>query len=204
MYGSGHDGKSLESKYGKQRATIGGRGEDYFGKALVNSGLDRFTVYRSLGIPAKANQTKLRGDVDCVMVNGDVVVLIDVKRWAGDYLWTLPFTSRPMRDLGPLLMQKTKGGPREWKLSSNMAAAQDRYSAALPQTNVTSMVVFAPTNDRDRDSGPKNVQLLLWGDGIKSYTIGEAITKLKLHLGTEVIEPLPEITHLLTGLQIHK
>ena len=203
MFNSGHDGRSTGARFGK-RGTVGDRGEDYFGKALVNSGLDRFAVYRSLGIPAKADQTRLRGDVDCVIANGDRVVLIDVKRWTGDYLWTLPFTNRPMRGLGPLLMQKTKSGPLEWSLSKNMAAAQDRYSAALPQVLVTSMVAFAPTNDRDRDSGPKNVQFLLWEGGIKSYTIGEAVTELKLRLGPEVIEPLPEITHLLTGLQIHK
>ena len=204
MFNSGHDGRSTAEHFGKKRAVIGDRGEDYFGKALVNSGLDKFSVYRSLGIPAKGNQTRLRGDVDCVVANSDRVVLIDVKRWAGDYLWTLPFTNRPMRGLGPLMMQKTKGGPLEWKLSGNMAAAQDRYSAALPHAHVTSMVAFAPTNDRDRNSGPKNVQFLVWDGGIKSFTIGEALTELKLRLGPEVVQPLSEITHLLTGLQIHK
>jgi hypothetical protein len=205
MYGSGHDGKSLESKFGKQRATIGNQGEDYFSKALANAGLSDYTTYRSLGIPAKSNQTKLGGDVDFVIANGNIVRLIDVKRWAGSPLWTLPFVGRPMNGLAPLLIQEVKGGPRVWKRPSrNMAAALDRYRQKLPGVDVEAMVVCVPTKDSDRDSGPSNVDFLFWPGGIRSFTVGQATTELKRVLGPDVITPSPGITHLLDALQIRK
>ena len=204
MFGSGHDGTSTEDRFGK-RGVVGNQGEDYFGKALVNSGLDKFTFFRSLGIPAKPNQVKLHGDVDCTISNGLDLILIDIKRWKRGFLWAIPFTHWPMRGWMPLVMAKRKGQAPTWnKLSSNMAAALDRYSAALPHANVSAMVIFVPTVDRDPDSGPEHVELLIWPGAIKSYTVGEAISEIMLRLGAEVVEPLPEITQLLKGLQIHK
>jgi hypothetical protein len=205
MFGSGHDGKSLESKFGRQRANIGNQGEDYFSKALVNAGLSQFKTYRSLSIPANSNQTKLGGDVDFVIVNGDRMRLIDVKRWAGRLLWTLPLLGRPMNGIAPLRIQKTKNGPREWaRPSRNMAAALDRFRQKLPGVDVEAMVAFVPMKDSDRDSGPSNVDLLGWPGGIRSFTVGQATTELRRVLGPEVITPSAAITHLLDALQIRK
>lgn len=203
MYGSGHDGSSTVHHFGKN-AAVGDVGEDYFGKGLVNAGLTRFEAFHTLGIPARSNQAKLRGDVDWVVANGREVVLIDVKRWSGRYLWSVPGVNLPLDGVRPYRMRKQKNGPKVWApLSQNMAAALDRYRSALPHANVTAMVVFVPTVNGDRDSGPRDVRFLRWPGGINSYTAGEGFTELKRRLNwPEVVEVPSEIMSVLTGLRV--
>lgn len=204
MFNSGHDGKSLSSRFGERRGRVGDQGESFLSKAFRNSGLYKFSIWHDLGLPARAGQSKLSTDVDFAIANGSNVILIDAKRWSGSFLWTLP-NSWPMSGLLPLRMPKTRNAPKVWsQLSSNMAAAVDRYQQHLPKANVSAMVIFVPTIDSDRDSGPKHVEFLIFPGLIRSYRVGAAIGEIERVLGREFVELLPEITHLLNGLKNHR
>lgn len=201
MFNSGHDGKSLSSHFGAKRAKAGNQGERFLSMAFKNAGLDKFSIWHDLGLPAKAGQSKLSGDVDFAIANGSNVVLIDAKRWGGSFLWSLP-KAWPMSGLLPLRMPKMQNGPKVWsQLSGNMAAAVDRYQQLLPKANVSAMVIFVPTIDSDRNSGPKHVEFLIFPGLIHSYTVGVAMGKIEGLMGQEFVEPLPQITHLLNGLK---
>lgn len=171
----------LEKRYG-QRGRVGALGEDYFDKALRRAGLDKYMRFRSLRIPDQPGKTSMRGDIDSVLANGNKLVLIDVKRWKGRVLWTVPILKelRPVNGLKPILDDRMR-----WQLSRNMTTALDRMRYALPDADVSAMVVFVPTHNGDLDSGPKSVRFFFWPGGIQSYTSGEAIYELTKRLGAE-------------------
>jgi hypothetical protein len=173
------------------RGRVGAAGERLFvSTGLRNAGLDQFPTWTGLDIPTTPGSVPLRGDVDCVIANGDKVVLVDVKRWAKAVYWTVPGTRIGMKGLVPM----SDGG--RVGLSSNMGAALDRYRAALGGSHVSALVVFVPTTNHDPASVPTSVRWLTWPGGIRSYLAGEAYAELHQRLGPSV-EPVPDRTRTL-------
>ena len=135
--GAGLGSNQAQTKFGKQ-GEIGASGERHFAQMLQRAALDEvYDIFYSLSIPRGRDfkATAMKSDVDVVLLNGNQLVLVDVKRWKGTGIfWSM--SGLPFRDLSPL----TLGG--KWKMSANMAAAMRRYKEALPGVHVTAMVVF--------------------------------------------------------------
>ena len=180
-------------QFGDQ-AEVGASGERHFAQILKQHAFDQTCdIFYSLGIPqgkhfgAKA----LRSDVDVAVVNGNSVILIDVKRWKGSCVY-LSLGGLPFRDLTPL---QSHGG---WKMSANMAQALRRYREALPGVNVTAMVVFVPTH---RGVAPTSVRWLKWPGGVRSFLVPAAIRELRARVGVERQVPDARIIGLLNRMQ---
>ncbi|MDQ4214048.1 nuclease-related domain-containing protein [Microbacterium capsulatum] len=188
--------RSLQETFGAQ-GRVGQLGERYFSRGIKKSGLDKFQVFYSLSIPDVPNRPHLGGDIDCVLVNGNRVVLIDVKRWAGSRFWSFPLLGevRPMKGLG---WYRPNG---DWKLSRNMEAAMERIRFKLPGADVSAIVVFVPTQDGDLNSVPGSVDLLIWPGAIRSFISGHAFAELYDRLGREVVEPAAHILQTLARLE---
>lgn len=179
----GDAGKSLgsneaNSKFGRENAAIGARGEKYFRDVLERSGLDdEYDIWYSLKLPNdphNKNATKYSSDVDVALTSGNKLILVDVKMWAaGSTYWTL--FGLPFKGLAPMI-DKKKG----WRLSSNMAAAVDRYKKNLPGVSVEAMVIFVPTK---ANGGAPMVNFLKWPGDIRSYTSQDGVRKIKKWLG---------------------
>ncbi|MFF7292039.1 nuclease-related domain-containing protein [Microbacterium sp. NPDC008134] len=184
----------LPGTYGA-RGRVGAAGENYFARGLKRAGLTKFEVFYSLNIPDVPGKARMRGDIDCVIANGAKVVLIDVKRWAGSWLWTIPGTDKPLNGFLPY----SKDG--EWGLSKNMITALDRMRLRLPEADISAMVVFVPTKNHDPESVPRSVDFLIWPGMIRSYISGHAFGELNLRLGNEVVDVPPSALHLLTQLK---
>lgn len=189
-------GASLRSsdavgKFG-HKATIGAQGETYFAQAIAAAGLDRlYATYYSLSLPVTTTSRQhQKSDVDAAVVNGNTIVLIDVKRWkGGTVLWSV--SGLPFSGLSPLVMDNG------WKLSANMAAAVRRFKEALPGAKVSAMVVFVPTQ---RGSTPTSVRWLKWPGDIRSYLLADASKELTARLGSPA-EPALRVQSLMNSLR---
>jgi len=172
---------------------IGDQGEALFRLILRRFGMDRYFIRKSLGIPSMADQRDYSGDVDFAITNGNILLLIDVKKWArGFHYWSV--AGFPFKNLTPIL----KDG--DWRLSANMALALDRYSAALPDVHVSAMVVFVPTSYTDPRAVPASVSRLVWPGGIRSYISGRAMGEIEARLGRDPVAVHPNTAFLLNRM----
>lgn len=179
----GDAGNSLGSneairKFGRENAATGQHGEKYFRDALNRAGLDdEYDIWYSLKIPNDPNSrnaTKYESDVDVALTSGNKLILVDVKKWsAKSSYWSL--FGLPFKGFAPLI-DKKKG----WRLSSNMAAAVDRYKKNLPGMSVEAAVIFVPT--KPGGAAPM-VTFLKWPGDIRSYSTQDGIRKIKKYLG---------------------
>lgn len=151
------------------RASIynGQRGEVGFYKALCLEDLiDDCSSYWSVAMPGDDGtarpDSKYQTDVDCIVVQGKTMYLIDLKYYAsGDVTWHT-------RDGQWLLCRDNTtreqvGKPRH--MSRNMAMAQDRFRRIFPGLQIQSYVVLIPTQDGLGDiapgtAWPGNVELI--------------------------------------------
>lgn len=191
--GAGLNTAEAQHKFGGA-AEVGASGERYFAQVLKREGLDGvFDIFYSLSLPRGGSFGNKRydSDVDVVLVNGNRIVLLDVKRWKGaKFYWSLG--GMPFEGLVPL----SQGG--KTKLSANMAAAVRRYKEALPGVSVSAMVVFVPTH---RGVAPASVRFLKWPGGIRSFQVPAAVRELKTRLGVQRQVPAAKTIGLLNSLQ---
>lgn len=176
----GQAGQSLSSsqahdKFGAN-VVAGQIGERALAAKLQNSSETRaYSLFQSLGIPAKPGSKRYSSDVDMALINGNRVVLIDAKQWsARKFYWSLAGTvfenfsvKRDRRSNEPVTMSK------------NMDMAVNRYREYLPGCVVLGMVVFVPS----KAGLPSGVSLLRWPGGIKSYLPNDAIRRIHRFLG---------------------
>lgn len=140
LFGSDFDSRSIHS---------GQRGEMGFYKVLCLEGLiDSFSSYWSVAMPADGGtahpDTKFQTDIDCVIVQGNTMFLLDLKYYkSGDVTWHSPDGHWLLCRDNPTGQQV--GNPR--KMSRNMAMAVDRFPAIFPHLKVKSYVVLVPTQD---------------------------------------------------------
>jgi hypothetical protein len=194
---SGGNSDELIEKY-KANGRAGAVGEDRFASGLARAFGDRYLVHRSLRIPTNsAVQTRLNGDVDFAIINGNRMVLVDVKLWkSGTYRSLLGHL--PTRNWTPY-----KNDKDEWRLSRNMGSALERWREALPHMRVTALVEFEPADGKDavpdvsglawpgahlKPAGrivqllPRSVNPFLHGV-IWSYQAGAAYDRIETRLG---------------------
>ncbi len=126
----------------------GQQGEMGFYKVLCMTDLvDRMSSYWSVAMPHKNGTPTpdpvFHTDVDCVIVQGRTMHLIDLKYFtSGDVTWF----SEDSESLLCLDNQSGRlvGSPR--KMSKNMAMALSRFTTLFPQHRVSAKVVLIPTN----------------------------------------------------------
>ena len=190
--GSGLSTNQARSRFGGQ-ADVGAAGERYFGQIVKREALDQvYDVFYSLSIPKSRHSSKaLASDVDAALLNGNRLVLVDVKRWKGNGVyWSM--SGLPFMGFSPLM----HGG--KWKMSANMAAAVRCYREALPGVQISAMVVFVPTQ---RGNVPASVRWLKWPGGIGSFLLPAAVRELRTRLGSERKPPAAHTFGTLSALQ---
>ncbi|WP_166999132.1 nuclease-related domain-containing protein [Paramicrobacterium fandaimingii] len=173
---------------------IGEGGERYFDDMLRRRGFaNRFEVFHALQMPTTARgQKQLDTDIDFAIASGNNIVLIDVKRWAADYVyWSL--WGRPVKGMNPM----HKDG--EWGLSQNMAIARARFRSLFPGVNVYALVIFVPTSQR---ALPRSVSFFRWPGGIRSYLLDDGLNRVTELLGAPR-PALPVIVSTLSQLKKH-
>lgn len=172
----GYPGKGLQSANGMsaRNASLGQNGELNFGKALEKSGLkDKFAILWSVRMPdtqAMVPSTKFNTDIDCIIVTGDRVYLVDLKNYAsgdvtyeshGDELYTIDNVT------GNLV-----GKPK--KMSRNMAMASDIFKKHFPGVRFETVVVLMPT-----DKGAGVVGNVQWPGSVTCVSLVDFLSSLK-------------------------
>lgn len=138
----------FDTSFEKHRVYTGQLGEVALYKALCKEDLiDNVSSFWSVALPGDDGRAvadaKFQTDVDCVVVQGNEIYLIDLKYYSsGDVTWH-------SEDGEWLLCRDNTSGsqvgkPR--KMSRNMAMAQQRFPKIFPQHRVRSFVVLVPTN----------------------------------------------------------
>lgn len=170
-----------KKKFGR-RAELGAQGEEYAWSFYESAGLmDVYSAYSSLSIPSPSGRKRYSGDVDMVFVNGDRMVLVDIKVGRrNQWYWTIPFTDKPMVGMSPLVFDG------KWGLSANMSLAVDRYRVAFPECKVSAITVYVPF----KGYSPASVTWLVYPGGIRSMLLGSSVAFLKRRLGTPAEVPL--------------
>lgn len=168
----------FDSNFTERNVYSGQLGEVGFYKALCLEGIiDDFSSYWSVAMPgtdgrAAADPT-FETDVDCVIVQGDTIYLIDLKYYAsGGVTWYSQGTWLLCRDDAT---GKQVKAPR--RMSRNMAMAKDRFPAVFPGKRIEAYVVLAPTDDgigtvRPGTSWPGEVPLITLPDMIGKLRSG--------------------------------
>lgn len=165
-----------DSEFSSQNVYSGQMGEVNFYKALcIENLIDSFTSFWSVGMPradgSGIRDTAFESDVDCVIVQGSSMYLIDLKYYvAGDFTWhssngTMLHArdNKTGQDLG-----KTR------KMSRNMAMADARFKTTFPNLDIESYVVLLPTNQGVANIAPGTV----WPGNVPLITVNEMIERL--------------------------
>jgi len=175
-------GSGLKATFGRA-GEVGDSGERYLHKVLTTSDFPRYTVSRTHDIPSTPRYSKpMAGDVDFLIASGESLLLIDAKHWRSAIYWTGP---------GGVGMKNLE----RQKLSQNMEIARSRYRELLPGMTVEALVIFVPTDGRDRV--PRSVDFLIWPGGIRSYTAARGLDRIEQLLGLNPEPPHPSIEGLI-------
>ncbi|MFC0676130.1 nuclease-related domain-containing protein, partial [Brachybacterium hainanense] len=136
------------SGFGQEQIDKGQQGEMNFARALARAGsLSRFATFWSVQMPDETvgASTRFSSDIDCVLVTGRTVYLLDMKNYTqGDVTWFVEDGHLRMVDnpTGGYI-----GRPRE--MSRNMELAASRVRQKLVdlgiRRRVEPLVVFMPT-----------------------------------------------------------
>ena len=153
-------------------------GETNFFKALSKTDLvDSYMSYWSVRLPAPNRplrpDDKYTTDVDCVLVEGNTIHLIDLKNYAsGAVTWHNEQESWLLcRDD---VTGKQVGKPR--KMSRNMAMALSRFQALFPTAEVTARVTLIPTNFGEATVEPGTC----WPGDIPLETLSQTLDSLRI------------------------
>lgn len=167
----------FESDFSRKNVYTGQLGEAGFYKALCRENIiDNFSSYWSVAMPALGGKPipdqKFNTDIDCVIVQGDTIYLIDLKyyssgavTWYAENEWLLcrdDKTGKQVKD------------PR--KMSRNMEMAQNRFRDVFPGTNIELYVVLVPTND----GLGKVASGTMWPGAVPLITLPDMLARLRL------------------------
>ncbi|WIE64240.1 nuclease-related domain-containing protein [Curtobacterium sp. MCLR17_036] len=158
--GSGFDERAIER---------GREGEVNFARVLEQRGLlGRFATFWSVHMPDEGvgASKQLQTDIDCVVVTGSSIWLVDVKNYdQGGVRWTVEREDAQGRSSVPTLIaidlqtEGAVGHPR--KMSGNMKLARERFDRKMRnlgiRTALKPVVVMMP-----RDNGLGRVQDVSW------------------------------------------
>lgn len=176
---NGSPGGGLHNaNFSQSSIQIGTKGEVSFAKILESNGiLDFVDSYWSVSMPSESGfirDSKFNTDIDCILVVGKTVYLVDVKMYIGG-----DGTYRMDSANSLVLYDNTTGQPVKGSkkhMSKNMAMATDRFKKILPgRYRVESCVVFVPT---DRGMPTIKPGTVSWPGNIPAMTIVDFMSKL--------------------------
>lgn len=203
----GRPGKGLSSATSMTASRIqaGQIGEENFSKALAiynNGALDYKSTkglinsvysFWSVGMPdsqrAGQKDSKFDTDIDCIIVGGRTIVLVDIKFYkSGDVTYKT--------DGSTVYAIDNKSGSQvgdSKKMSQNMKMAHERFSNLYPRHNVISYVVLMPTN-----SGAADIEKIMWPGNIPFVSPDWAIEQISHLAGQSADQKLiKDLTKLL-------
>ena len=192
------------SDFSASAVSLGQQGELNFAKTLQVAGLlNKFQSFWSVHMPDDdiGASTQFMTDIDCVLVSGTSVWLVDVKNYAqGDVTWRIEESSElggsEKREL--VMIDNQSGGyvgkPRQ--MSRNMELAQDRFRARFSEAGISydvkSAVVMMP-----RNNGIGTLDNVSWPGGIPAV----ALPHLLFWLGSEPpFDPYNQDARLVTSI----
>jgi hypothetical protein len=173
-----------ESNFAHSSVQMGQMGETNFAKALaITSRIKKIdysdfrygiiqTVHSfwSVAMPSeiaiRKPDPKFKTDIDCILVNGNTIILVDTKFYkSGDVTYTNNGSKLYCVDNATKnLVDK----PRT--MTKNMQMAKERFQKFFPKMNVEAIVVFMPT-----DSGSAIINNVYWPGNIPAMTINQAL-----------------------------
>jgi hypothetical protein len=180
-------------------AAEGNGGELNFARAMAQTGmLARFATFWSVHMPDEKSNTRqsTRADIDCVVVTGRSIILLDVKNYEqGDVTWLINHGELHLIDnpTGGYV-----GGPR--RMSRNIEFARTRMRAnfdglGLPHV-VDTRVVMMPT-----DNGMGRIDGLRWTGDIPVEALDETLALLSQEPNFDPSDKASEyIVRVLRGL----
>jgi hypothetical protein len=168
----GIPGRGLASAgFGKDALAAGVAGELQFAQAMKKFGtasqtylLDRLPTFWSVALPDESGRPdrRYKTDVDCVVVSGETIFLIDIKNYkSGDVTYRAEGTTLYAQDNAT---GKPVGEPKT--MSRNMAMATERFAKLFPQYTVVPRVVFMPTH-----LGEATLEDVYWPDRIQAIGV---------------------------------
>lgn len=172
----GNPGVGLgDSGFDATAVRLGQKGEVNFAKALAKTGLlSRFATFWSIHMLAKDTYGTEAADVDCAIITGHTIWLVDVKYYAGgDVVYRAEGDRRLVCYDGATGQQvgKTK------TMSKNMQMAVDRFRSRYQNYKtfrLEARVVFVPTN-----SGSGRIEGVQWPGGVPAVTLADFLAELR-------------------------
>ncbi len=175
MFGTPGSGLS-DSGFDDTAVKLGQRGEENFAKALSKSGLlPRFATFWSIHMLSKDTYSKEQSDVDCAIVTGHTIWLVDLKYYVGG---NVAYEARGNDELVCIDVPTGQriGNPR--RMTKNMKMAIDRFQSRYQNYHRTfrleARVVFIPTN-----SGVGRINGVRWPGGIPAVTLPDFLDELR-------------------------
>ena len=174
MHGSPGVGLS-DSGFDKGAVRAGQTGEINFAKALVKAGLiQRFATFWSIHMLSKDTYGKEQSDVDCAIVTGHTIYLVDVKYYpGGNVAYRSPDGQQLICYDVPTGQQV--GQPK--KMSKNMQMAVERFSSRYKNYGsfgLQARVVLVPTN-----SGVGRIEGVKWPGDIPAVMLPDFLAELQ-------------------------
>lgn len=157
---------------------LGQRGEENFAKALAKAGLiERFQSFWSIHMLTGDTYGKQESDVDCAIVTGSTIWLIDLKYYpGGDVVYRGAGTELQCIDVPTGL---PVGKPK--RMTKNMQMAVERFGSRYRNygsLGLRAAVVLVPT-----DGGVGRIDGVTWPGGIPAFTLPDFLDQLRREPG---------------------
>lgn len=174
MYGKPGSGL-VRSGFAADAVKMGQRGEENFAKALAKTDLiNRFATFWSIHMLSKDTYGKEQSDVDCAIITGQTIWLVDLKYYPGGNV-----EYRTSSD-GQLICVNLPTGQqvgKSKKMSRNMQMAIERFRSRYKNYGSLSLqarVVFVPTN-----SGVGRIDSVKWPGDIPAVMLPDFLAELE-------------------------
>ena len=163
-----------DSNFSSRNVSLGVEGEVNFAKALAKTGLlNNFHSLWSVSVPDPQVLTPNRynTDIDCILVAGNEVVLVDLKNYkSGDVTYSASGDQLYCTDNANGI---AVGRPK--KLTRNMEMALTSVQGHFPKLKVSAFVVFMPTNKGEATIAPGTT----WPGGVPAIALTDFLTHLQ-------------------------
>lgn len=174
MYGTPGAGLS-ESGFNETAIRLGQIGERNFAKALAKEGLlERFATFWSVHMLSKDTYGKQDADVDCAIITGQTIWLVDVKYYTGG---NVVYRANDDKQIVCFDIPTGQQVGKPKFMTKNMKMGIDRFKSRYQNYKnfrLEARVVFVPTN-----AGVGKIEGVYWPGKIPAVTLPEFIAELE-------------------------
>lgn len=199
----GSPGSGLNnSNFSQSNISRGIAGETQFAQALTAAGcINSVDSFWSVSMPSTATMNPDRNmptDIDCVLVVGNRILLIDVKNYSGGNGTYYNVDSHTLA----MVDNVTGDYVGKWrKMSQNMSMALERFTNNLSGYTVEAHVVFVPTSRGSAYIAPGTA----WPGGVYATNLSDFIPYLDdMIANTKMMQVDRNIRNILFGLVDNK